>query len=501
MNNLFSIVCFFLIGILAPGCSSTRSLRQESNRQQPLVLLKQQIDAALQDSSLTQSTTGIKVVSLVSGEILYQKDSARLFHPASNMKLLTTAAALNRLGPGFKFRTTLAADSVSFADSTITGNLYLKGFADPLLTDADLRRMIAQLHEKGIRQVTGNLVCDATYLDTLRLGVGWMWDDVNGSDWAPISALTVNHNTVRVIVSPAAKAGDRPTVRLDPPTAFMPIENYASTVDSTDTLALRNFAVERHWQIPRDILTLRGGIEIGSQPRSREIDVVDPALYTGTVVSELLRDAGVALYGKVIKGAQPDSTLAVADHFSDTLGEIVTKINKPSDNLYAEMLLKTLAAESKGPPGTAANGIAIVKEVLHEAGIDTNLLYLVDASGVSRYNLISPDQMIKLLIKMHEDFAIQAEFKASLPIAAIDGTLQNRMKETAAAAKLRAKTGSLRGVSTLAGYTTTAEGELIAFSIMMQHFVGPTRLIRNVQDRIGAIISGFSRKGPPLEQP
>ncbi|MFQ6114752.1 MAG: D-alanyl-D-alanine carboxypeptidase, partial [bacterium] len=174
---------FLLLIVFA--CAAPTKLRKTSASDKSIANLRQQIDAMLQDSSLSQTRTGVKVVSLSTGEVLYAKDSQLLFHPASNMKLLTTAAALSRLGPNFRFKTILCADTSSLADSTISGNLYLKGFADPGLTTRDLWWMVQQLKEQGVKKITGDLICDDSYLDDLYYGAGWMWDDASDPDFAP----------------------------------------------------------------------------------------------------------------------------------------------------------------------------------------------------------------------------------------------------------------------------------------------------------------------------
>lgn len=455
--------------------------------------LQQQIELILQDSSLYQSRTGIKIVSLGSGEVLYQRDSKLLFHPASNMKLLTTAAALAKLGPNFTFMSTIHAASLSLPDSTIFGNLYFKGFADPGLTTEDLWWMVQKLKGIGVRKITGDLVCDESYLDDLYFGSGWMWDDVSSWYWPHISALTVNRNCVKIHVEPGPNVGDILKVHLEPATTYMKIENHSATVDSSDTTSIEAFSVKRKWREGLNIVVVDGGLAPGSQPKAYFVEVVEPALYVGTLLSELLSAENITLMGKAVKGLTPDSSLALVQHSSKPLSDLISYTNKESDNLYAELILKTIGAETRGAPGTAENGIAAIHQLFNEIGSDTTMFHLADGSGVSRYNVISPDQIIDLLKAMHHDFRVQAEFKASLPIAGVDGTLANRMKDTAAEGRLRAKTGSLRGVSALSGYTPTADGELLAFSMIMEHFVAPTSKIRAVQDQIGAALSAFSR--------
>jgi D-alanyl-D-alanine carboxypeptidase/D-alanyl-D-alanine-endopeptidase (penicillin-binding protein 4) len=165
--------------------------------------------------------------------------------------------------------------------------------------------------------------------------------------------------------------------------------------------------------------------------------------------------------------------------------------------LSAELLLKTIGAEKFGRPGTAANGIRVMRQFLSSVGVDTNAVYSADGSGASHYNLITPSNLVNLLVAMWKNFAIRNEFVATLPIAGVDGTLRGRMKGTAAANVLHAKTGTISAVSTLSGYTTTADGEELAFSFMMQHFLGSSRSIRSIQDNLGAALSAFRRNVSP----
>ena len=495
MKNLLSPTLVVIAFFLLLGCGSQGKLRQPAAASDPLAALQAEIDQILADSVLLRTRTGLKVVSLQSGETLYARDSRYLYNPASNMKLLTTAAALKRLGPDFRYQTTLWADSAAVQDSIISGDIYLKGSGDPDLLRDDLRRLIGQLKSLGIRRIAGSLRCDESYLDDLYWGSGWMWDDVSGWYWAPISALTVEDNCVTVTVTPGEAAGDPLEVSIDPPTAYMQIDNRGRTAAPMDSASLKAYKVERVWRpVAKNVVAVEGGLKVDAAPRRYTIDVVDAALYTGALMEELLREEGITIAGAVQRGIVPENARLLAEHRSPPLTEIVLNTNKISDNLSAELLLKTVGAAVKGAPGTAAKGISVIYQMLDELGVDSTGYRLADGSGVSRYDLITPDLVIELLKEMHRDFRVQAEYQASLPIAGLDGSLKYRMRDTPAANKLRAKTGTLSGVSALAGYTTTADGELLAFSMVMEHFVGSSSAIRKVQDRIGAAISGFSRK-------
>ncbi len=490
---------YLLIGItslLLFNCAAQKPLVKPVETAAKVTNLRAAIDQILQDSLLAQTRVGVKVVSLKTGETLYSRNSQLLFHPASNMKLLTTSTALKRLGADFKFPTRVFADSATVSDSVIAGPIYLKGYGDPDLVSDDLRRMVDQLKLKGIRRISGDLICDNSYMDDLFWGNGWMWDDASDWYWAQISPLTVNDNCVEITVKPGAHPGDSLRYQLTPNTAFMKIVNHGATVDSSDSLSRNAFKVKRRWKHPANVIDIEGGRFPTDAERNYTIDVIDAPRYVGTLFSEILRAKGIAVDGAVITGETPKNAQILVEHLSPPLSLVIFNTNKVSDNLSAELLLKTLGAEMRGTPGTAKKGISEIYKFLQEIGVDSSSYELADGSGVSRYNVITPDLIIELLKAMNADFRLQAEFKAALPVAGVDGSLDSRMKNTAAENKLRAKTGTLRGVSALSGYTTTADGEPLVFSMIMEHFVVSASKIRQIQDKIGASISSFTRGIP-----
>ncbi|MFQ5676914.1 MAG: D-alanyl-D-alanine carboxypeptidase/D-alanyl-D-alanine-endopeptidase, partial [bacterium] len=420
-SKICSPYLLFLLLLCNIACSSSGKLTGHSFSRTSLSKLRQQIDSALGDSALHQSRTGIKVVSLETGQVLYAKDSELLFHPASNMKLLTTATALRKLGTNFRFKTTLSADTSSLAENTIHGNLYLKGFGSPTLTGKDLWWMIQNLKAKGIQRITGDLVCDESYLDDYYRGAGWMWDDASSSFYPPISALTVNRNCVTVSVTPGFEIGDSLAVTVDPQTSYITIENFGVTADSSDTTSLKAFKIERKWRESQNTIVIRGGLVPQSSKKVRALEIVEPALYVGTLFSELLAGEDILVDGEIRKGVLPDTNIVLVEHLSEPLPYIIWLTNKNSDNLYAELILKTLGAEIFGTPGTAQKGLSAIKLFFHEVGVDTTAFGLADGSGVSRYNMISPDHIIEILKAMYQNFGLHAEFMSALPIAGIDG--------------------------------------------------------------------------------
>ena len=380
----------------------------------PLEKLHADIDAILQDTLFTTVSIGIKVVSVETGEVVYAKNAYKLHHPASTTKLFTAATALAKLGPDHRFETTLYSDMES--DSHVAGNIYLKGTANPVLQSEDILKLAESLIQLGITSIEGNIVVDESYLDAVREGPGWMWDDK--PLW--ISALSIRS------IEPDAKSGSR-------------------------------------------------------------------AIACGDLLKTTLLQKGIEVNGQVIIGTVPSEARIITTHLSPPLADIIKMMNKPSDNWIAELLFKTIGAEVKGEPGTWKKGRDVIAEFLGEIMEETPAHRFVDGSGLSRYNLLNAELLTKLLVYMYNNFELMPEFMASLPIAGVDGTLINRMQGMYAEKVLRAKTGTLSGVSALAGYTKTADGEVLTFGILISHYVGSATTARGIQDKIGNYLTQFSR--------
>ncbi len=385
----------------------------------PLEKLHTDIDTVLRETLFTTANIGIKVVAVETGEVIYEKNPFKLHHPASTTKLFTAATALARLGADYRFETTLYVDSD--ADTQVIGDIYFKGRADPVLQPQDIVKLVDMLLEAGVESIQGDIVVDATYLDTVREGPGWMWDDRP----LRISALSIRQ------------------------------------------------------------------IEPEPGTRSR-------ALACGYLLKNELMEKGIEVIGDVVPGTVPLDARTVARHLSPPLANIIKSMNKPSDNWIAELLFKAIGAEVMGEPGTWQKGRDAVNEFLEEITGEPPGHRFVDGSGLSRYNLLNVELLTQLLVYMYQNFELMPEYLASLPIAGVDGTLMNRMQGVSAENVLRAKTGTLSGVSALAGYTTTADGEVVAFGILISHYVGSATPARDIQDQIGGYLTGFSRH-PAME--
>ncbi|MCC6398046.1 MAG: D-alanyl-D-alanine carboxypeptidase/D-alanyl-D-alanine-endopeptidase [Bacteroidetes bacterium] len=443
--------------------------------------LKSQIDALLVDSLFPPSNIGVKVVSLTRNKELYALNEHMLFNPASNQKLFTSAAALHFLGTTATVPTTVAADTTS-------NRIIITGFGDPILSTADLDSLAGSCAMLLPPGRTWDVAVDTRFFDSLYWGAGWTWDEEPEAYGMFLSPLMLNNNTITVDVIPASTPGDPPWVLLDPPTAYTPVENTAVTIADSVIDPLR---VSRKWQERLNTITVQGQMGITWRTRRDQLSVWRPELYAGTVFAERLRNYGVATNRVTIDSLHTDlPPLITFEHGIDT---ILTFLNKVSDNLSAEAMLKTIAARRHGAPGSARGGVSLVYEFLSQAGVDTNAIAIADGSGLSRYNLTSTSTIIRLLKHMYADSASFPLFYKTLPIAGVDGTIGRRMQGTLAQGNLRAKTGTLSGVTALSGYVQTLEGEWLAFSVLMQNHPGSSRVYRNVQDGIGAVLAGIRK--------
>jgi serine-type D-Ala-D-Ala carboxypeptidase/endopeptidase (penicillin-binding protein 4) len=456
----------------------------------PVEALRYDIRQVLSDSIFVPARASIKVVSLDRKEVLFERDSKLLSRPASNMKLVTSASALGVLGKDYMFKTPVLAET-SPADGILKGNLYLKGVGDPDLVTSDLDSLAGLIRAAGITSISGSVAVDSSFFDDLHWGYGWNWDDEPYS-YAPfISSLAVNDNCVIVTVTPGQTAGDSVRVEIDPPTSYIAVRNNAKTVRDS---AIHPLEVTRLFRERLNTIVVDGEMRLGAKPVERTISVWRPELYAATLFTEALRRQGILVGSSPAVGIAPPTCIEIAS-LSRHIDTTIVNMNKVSDNLSAEMLLKTLGTTVHGAPGSAQGGATVAHTFLSSMGIDTTKFNIADGSGLSYYNLLTTEMLCQLLEGMSQKKDLFPLFRRSLPVAGVDGTLRNRMKKTPAEGNLRAKTGTISGVSSLSGYVQTLDGESLAFSISMQNFIYPTRLYVRAQDKIGSLLAGFSRFG------
>lgn len=475
----YLIILFLTITLI--GCGTKYNTLSSRD---PLVQLQNNINSVLSDSLFIPIRTSIKVVSLDDGQVLYERDSKILMHPASNMKLLTSATALSVLDTNYQYKTAVFADGFSYNKSVVR-NIYLKGYGDPDLTSSDLDSLAQAIRQLGITTVLRDIIVDDFYFDDTYWGEGWMWDDESDPDAPYINALSVNKNCIRATLIADSNSS---FIYLEPITDFVSTINNAKKIfDSIRTPA----KIKRSYLNNPNTIIAEGELHSFDQ-LTKKLALRNPQYYTGSLFKESLRQAGVIVIGNVISGLVPNDLREIAQ-IRRSISSVITNMNKESDNLSAENTLKLLGATKYGPPGTSKNGITVMKSFLTSIGIDTSRLSIADGSGVSRYNLLTSGQIVQFLTAIYRQPRIFPIFYASLPVASIDGTLAKRMRAYPAANNLHAKTGTLNDVTCLSGYVLTRDGEMLAFSIMMQHFIGSVDDYRYAQDRICSLLAGFSR--------
>ena len=432
------------------------------------------LDKILDAPALKGGITGAIVCRVDTGQVLYAHDADTRLIPASNRKLFTSAAALEVLGDDFRIHTDLRADATPDAAGTIRGSLYLHGGGDGLLSPADLDALAQTLARSGVKRVEGNVVGDGSLFTDGPYGFGWEWDDFSDEEFPQISALEVNEGVLGVHVAPGKAVGDPVTVTLTPPTDFLPVVVAAKT-GAKD--APNDCAVSRPWD--KNYFLITGTLPLGTM-LDQNVPVKDPPLLAATLLHQALANVGITVTGRAVLGQTPPGAVTLAEHLSLPLAQYLPRMNKPSDNLLAECLVRLVGTNGTG---AVSYDIGHARETafLRSLGLDTATLNLVDGCGVGRRNFVCARAVAALLREMHKkpDWRVWYD---SLPIAGVDGTLKSRMKGTAAASNAHAKTGTLGAVRALSGYVTGRSGTLYAFSLLMNNFPGTARQAGNAQD-------------------
>ncbi len=450
--------------------------------------LKSRIDKLIKSPPLSQAQVAIEVFSISRGERLYAHQPDKALIPASNLKLLTTAAALNRLGPDYRFRTLIATDTPP-KQGVMEGNLYLKGFGDPFLVYEEMWKLTHHLAMKGLKQVTGEVVADDSYFDEQRWGSGWR---ISGNRWyeAQIGALSFNFNTVEVNIEPGEQSGSPLVAWLNPATSYVRLVNQGRTTAKPS----QRLRVKRVLEGQQHKIIISGNMTPSAKPKKKWPTVTNPALYTATVFHDYLIQEGVRIEGGVRRGKLPEDAHRLYTHHSKPLALIIRGLNKMSNNFTAEQILKTMGAQTKGPPGTAKKGLGVVREFLKTVGVKLDGLRLVDGSGLSPDNRLTPQAINRVLVHMYHDFPRRPEYLASLAVAGVDGTFKDRLGNTIARGMVRVKTGRIRGVAALSGYMATKQGEVLAFSMLMNGFKTSVEQVQQIQDRICLELINLSRE-------
>lgn len=463
--------------------------------------LSAQVEAAIRRRD-PRLHVGVAVSSASTGARLLALGDSQRFTPASVFKVYTAAAALYYLGPQHRFVTELLTDGLD-RSGRAAHHLYLRGSGDPDLGGGDLAALAARLRQQGVSQVTGDIIVDDGVFDATPWGRGWMWDDLDDGYSAPVSGINVNGNALGLFVLPGARQDLPARVFTVPAAPYVILNNTATTAAAGGGGGVR-IAVDG----PAAALGLAAGqrvdvtgsLGLDAGPVSRQFAVRDPILFAATVLRDELRRQRIEVAGTVRRAPVPPAALRLASHASAPLSAQLIAFMKSSDNHGMECLLKRLGVPIVVPGSAPAptptevgswdRGLSAIRTFLvQQVGLSGTDLQLSDGSGLSRYNVTTPAQLLTLMLYMQRQFGIGPEFLAALPLGGVDGTLAGRFSGPRLHARVRAKTGSLSGVSNLAGFLSTADGELLAFAIMMDGFAGSAEPYRRLQEEILALVA------------
>jgi D-alanyl-D-alanine carboxypeptidase/D-alanyl-D-alanine-endopeptidase (penicillin-binding protein 4) len=457
-----------------------------------LETIKTKVAQFLKRPGIRSANWGIEIYDPSSGSIVLEINSDKTFQPASVLKVVTTAAALEKLGPGFVFRTGIYTNGTILPDGTLSGDLILVGHGDPNLMDlskelldrSGLQELAERLKALGIKKIQGNVIGDDGYFEFTTRSKGWATQDLRTIYGAPISALSINSNACVVHVR-ATKLNRLAQVSLEPQTSYYQIRNLAVTGRAGARRTVRASVV------PGTTRIVISGVIPASQSFSQDIVIERPAEATAAMFREELRRCGIAANGSIRVYHRDDLSpearrrwVPLAEHMSPPLIAALRIINKRSLNLHAEMLLRVLGAEFGGA-GTDDAGLRVVKSFLEDAGIwDDERISISDGSGLSRENLVTPRFQTSLLafLSTRPYFDL---FLDTLAISATDGTLRNRL--AAVPGVIHAKTGTLGDVAALSGYMTTKSGRNLIFSIFANRVRGSYDRVRQTIDEICAL--------------
>jgi D-alanyl-D-alanine carboxypeptidase/D-alanyl-D-alanine-endopeptidase (penicillin-binding protein 4) len=454
---------------------------------------------------------GILIADANTGQVLFEQNADRYFVPASNMKLFTTALALATLGPEYRFRTTLESLAEPAADGKIAGPLYLVGRGDPNLSNRkfpfDLKeefigpseKVIVELADamaaKGVKEISGDIVGDDSYFPRDRYPNGWEIDDMVWEYGAAISAIVLDDNTVQLTLTPGDNAGDRVGAVVAPTAPEFTVDNQVIT---SATGVKPDLTLKR--EPGSNVVTVLGTLPAKSNQRKLTLAIQEPALHAAAMLKRLLEDRGIKVSGTVRELSLPpgptqgEKRIVLAEHLSISLGQSVKLVNKISQNLHTEMLLRTAARQNGvwSTPEDLANFAASFYAI---AGIPPGDVVQTDGSGLSRHDLVTPRAVVALLLYVQKQPWFGAYFE-SLPVAGIDGTLEDRMKNSIAVGRLHAKTGSVEHVRTRSGYADLPSGRRLAFSFLSNNMGSKSHEATDALDALSiAMIEEFDATG------
>jgi D-alanyl-D-alanine carboxypeptidase/D-alanyl-D-alanine-endopeptidase (penicillin-binding protein 4) len=477
-----------------PAVPQVKPASSRTNGRSDVKRFHARVDAALAEGHAQKAFWGILVVDRDTGQIIYELNADHFFTPASNAKIFTSSLAFATLGPSFQFRSTLESVGQLGTDGNLAGDMVFVGRGDPDIsnrkfpyagkveregpTEKVLQRMVDDAIAKGLKQIEGDIIADDSYYPYDPYPPGWSIGDLFFTFGAPISAVTFNDNCISVEIQPAEMVGEPAIVVVEPAAAS---ETFAHDIKTISADGRPEIGVAR--QPGPNFLLVRGTIPAGHAPIKLDLAMPDPAETLAEALKQIFQSRGVAVTGTVrvrhapapeiypdapeVVGPAPaplsPTAIVFAEHISPPLSEIVRVTNKVSQNLYAELLLRAVGHEKKRFGVTDA-GLWVEQDFLKSVGVADGDVVLTDGSGLSRDDLVTPRSVVQLLsYDAHQPWG--ADYISTFPIAGVDGTLENRFKNTRATGEILAKTGALERVHGMSGFATTNGGEQLIFAV------------------------------------
>jgi len=525
--RIATFTTFATLAISFPAAAQ-KSKKKSSRATSGVAQFQRDVDATLTDPPAQKAFIGMLIVDATTKQPVYELNADRYFTPASNTKLFTTTLAMSTLGPDYHFRTTIETHGTLDSSGRLRGNLALVGHGDPDFSnrripydvgnpidgasDKPLAELADAVVAKGVKEIDGDIVGDDSYFPYEPYPDGWAIGDLPEDYGAAVSAICFDDNGLDIKITPGDHVGAAAGVTVEPWPGY-DVYDFAVTTGAADSAPDFHTVMEPG---PKKFL-IRGSVPFGHATLDLGAAMPDPALYTAGVLKQMLMARGIRVTGgaraqhappppenpppdgssTVATGTpSPSAPLVLAEHDSPPLIEIVRVLNKVSQNLHAEILLRTVAKEKTGM-GSLTGGLKIEQQFLTSIGVPLGDVLIDDGSGLSRENLVTPRAVVSLLEYVRQQ-PWGGAFVTTLPIAGLDGTLEHRMNGTPAEGRIQAKTGSIARVQAISGFATTIHGEHLIFSMFDNHNGGPGRDAEKILDAIA--VAMVQDLGAPAEK-
>ncbi len=449
--------------------------------------LSRKLSLALSRPEMKDVRVGLHVLDLESGGVFIEHNAKQRFNPASNQKLLTTAAALAKLGPDFRFETKFYGMQAIDTEGTLKGGLWIVGGGDPWLVVQQVYKLALGLYAAGLRRIEGNIYVDDGFFDSVREGPGWEQDDTDNAYQAPMGALSANFNAVSVYILPS-EPGKPARVTTIPETRYLKLENTAVTSEGRRTRIITHTPPEKDF----NKVTVEGRIHPKAQRRVYHHKIDNPPLYAGWLIHDIMKQVGIRTTGFVKMGEHPETSEEIYTFRSPPLTRLIGYINKYSNNHMAEQTVKTLGAVLKDE-GSWEAGLSVIREFIEtEIGVPAASYEIKNGSGLGDVNAISPELLTRVLRAMHLRPDIAVDYIASLSVAGRDGTLRTSFESDNVTGLFRAKTGTLEEVMSLSGYLVTGAGRRLAVSLIFNQCKGhDRRRLKDIQHEIIRLLAAY----------